>query len=104
LKTGGRRHSTGFGYIGFGNVQSVFNRHSKQAFSEVKEKLDYEAHLHYKVNFLHKKLSAEEKLAIKNKIRAADKKRTKKALIITFIIAIPITYFVIDLIKSIMSH
>lgn len=104
MKRGGRRHSTGFGYIGFGNVQSVFNRHSKRPFSEVKEKLDYEAHLHYKVEFLHKTLSVEEKEAIKNKIRSADKLRTKKALIITIIIAIPISYFVIDLIKSIMSR
>ena len=85
-------------------MQSVFNRHSKQPFSEVKEKLDYEAHLHYKVDFLHKTLSYEEKEAIKNNIRSANTKRTKKALIITFIITIPITYFVIDLVNSIMSH
>ena len=104
MKRQKRRHSTGFGYIGFGNMQSVFNRHSKQPFSEVKEKLDYEAHLHYKVDFLHKTLSYEEKEAIKNNIRSANTKRTKKALIITFIITIPITYFVIDLVNSIMSH
>lgn len=38
----GRRHSTGFGYIGFGNSQATFNQSSKKAFSKYKEKLDFE--------------------------------------------------------------
>lgn len=104
MKRVSRRHSTGFGYIGFGNVQSVFNRHSKKPFSEIKEKLNREAHLHYKVHFNHKELSAAEKETIKNNIRAAELKRTKKALVITAILAIPITYFVIDMVQRIMSH
>ena len=99
-----RRHSTGFGYIGFGNVQSVFNLHSKTPFSEIKEKLNNEAQLHYKVHFNHKILSPEEKETIKNNIRTAELKRTKKALIITAILAVPITFFVIDMIQRIMNR
>ena len=41
-----RRHSTGFGYIGFGNSQSTFNQKSSTPFSVYKEKLDLEAQLH----------------------------------------------------------
>ena len=33
-----RRHSTGFGYIGFGNSQSTFNQKSSTPFSVYKEK------------------------------------------------------------------
>ena len=63
----GRRHSTGFGYIGFGNNQGVFNQSSKKPFSKYKERLDLEAHLHYKIEFLHKDLSKEDKLKIKER-------------------------------------
>ena len=64
-----RRHSTGFGYIGFGNNQSTFNQTSKTPFSVYKEKLDLEAHLHYEMHFLHKDLSKEAKHRIREKIR-----------------------------------
>ena len=73
-----RRHSVGFGYIGFGNNQSVFNQNSKKAFSELKEKLNSETHFHYQLVFLHKKLSKAEKEIIKNKIRKDEKRRAKK--------------------------
>lgn len=97
-----RRHSTGFGYIGFGNNQSVFNRHSKKPFSKVKERLNYEAELHYEVDFYHHKLSKAEKKAIKDKIRKDARKRNIKASLISIIIFGFVVYGSLELIKSIM--
>ena len=72
MERNSRRHSTGFGYIGFGNNQNVFNQSSRKAFSNLKEKLNKETHLHYQLEFLHKTLSKEEKEKcrwyLKNKI------------------------------------
>lgn len=78
MERNSRRHSTGFGYIGFGNNQNVFNQSSRKAFSNLKEKLNKETHLHYQLEFLHKTLSKEEKELIKNKIRKAEKHRIIK--------------------------
>ncbi|MFY0712731.1 hypothetical protein J1D01_03570 [Seonamhaeicola sp. NFXS20] len=77
-----RRHNTGFGYIGFGNNQSLFNQKSTQAFSSLKEKLDNETHYHFKLNFTHKKLTKQEKDLIKNKIRRDEKIKTRKTIIV----------------------
>ncbi|MEP3838473.1 MAG: hypothetical protein ABJM36_12535 [Algibacter sp.] len=89
-----RRHSTGFGYIGFGNNQSVFNQTTTKAFSSLKEKLDSETFYHHKVNFLHKKLSKAEKEAIKENIRKQEKIRTQKTIVLFVILAIPIFFFI----------
>ncbi|SFD25887.1 hypothetical protein [Algibacter pectinivorans] len=89
-----RRHSTGFGYIGFGNNQSVFNQNTTKAFSSLKEKLDNETFLHHNVHFLHKKLTKAEKEAIKARIRKQEKIRTKKTIALFIILAIPIFFFV----------
>ncbi|REE25066.1 hypothetical protein DFQ09_103374 [Winogradskyella pacifica] len=100
----GRRHSTGFGYIGFGNSQTTFNQRSSKPFSKYKEKLDLEAHLHYKMSFLHKDLTKEDKKKIKDKIRQQERKLLKKTAIISsivFIIIATITYY---LITKIISH
>ena len=56
------RHSRGFGYIGFGNNPSTFNQKKRILFSVYKEKLDFETHLPYKMDFLHQKLKKEGKL------------------------------------------
>ena len=69
----GRRtklHSTGFGYIGFGNSQSNFNQRTSTPLSVYKEKLDSEVHLHYEMEFLHIDLSKKEKQKIKDKKNA----------------------------------
>ena len=50
MKRRSRRHSTGFGYIGFGNNQATFNQKTSTPFSVYKEKLDLEAHLHYEMH------------------------------------------------------
>ncbi|MDD7887900.1 hypothetical protein [Flavivirga sp. 57AJ16] len=99
-----RRHSTGFGYIGFGNNQSVFNQHSNKPFSILKEKLNNETYLQYQLNFSHKTLTKSEKEIIKNKIRKDEKVRTRKTIIV-FIFVFTIILFIIKLlIDSFMSE
>ncbi|GAA4807183.1 hypothetical protein [Litoribaculum gwangyangense] len=98
-----RRHSPGFGYIGFGNSQSVFNQSSKKAFSEIKEKLNSETHLRYQLDFLHKKLTKEEKLLIKNKIRKAEKRKTIKTIAVTLILLMGVLFSINMLIVNMMS-
>jgi hypothetical protein len=100
----GRRHSTGFGYIGFGNNQKTFNQKSKGAFSSYKEKLDLEAHLHYKMDFLHKDLSKKDKQKIKDKIRKEERKLLMKTSIISFVIFMGIAYIAYYLINQILSR
>ncbi|WP_341216408.1 hypothetical protein [uncultured Wocania sp.] len=81
-----RRHSTGFGYIGFGNVRSVFNQSSNKAFSTLKEKLNEKTHFHFKLNFSHKKLTKEEREIIKNKIRKEEKRKSIQAVVLTILV------------------
>jgi hypothetical protein len=94
----GRRHSTGFGYIGFGNNQGVFNLSSKKPFSKYKERLDLEAHLHYKIEFLHKDLSKEDKLKIK------ERKVNTRTSVISVLLFIILSFGVFYLISQIMSR
>ena len=87
-----RRHSTGFGYIGFGNSQATFNQKTSTPFSSYKEKLDLEAHLHYKMEFLHKNLTKADKQKIKDKIRLQERKLFIRTAIISIIIFIIVAY------------
>ncbi len=100
----GRRHSTGFGYIGFGNNQTTFNQKSKGVFSSYKEKLNLEAHLHYEMHFLHKDLSKADKQKIKDKIRKAERQLFIRTAIISSIIFIGVAYITYYLINQIRSH
>ena len=102
--SGRRRHSTGFGYIGFGNSQATFNQKSSSPFSKYKEKLDNEAHLHYKMHFLHKDLSKEDKQKIKDNIRLQERKLLKKTAIISIIVFLIVAYVAYYLITKILSH
>ena len=95
-----RRHSTGFGYIGFGNNQSIFNQHSKKAFSELKDKLNEETHLHHQILFSHKKLTKPEREAIKNRIRNAERRKSIKIMLVTFILSLLISILSYKLILS----
>ncbi|WP_296384664.1 hypothetical protein [Winogradskyella sp.] len=99
-----RRHSTGFGYIGFGNSQSTFNQKSSTPFSVYKEKLDLEAHLHYEMEFLHKDLSKEDKQKIKDKIRKEERQLFIRTAIISFFVFLGVSYLAYYLIKQILSH
>ena len=100
----GRRHSTGFGYIGFGNSQATFNQKSNTAFSKYKEKLDLEAHLHYKMHFLHKDLSKKEKQLIKDKIRKQERQLLIKTTIVSIIVFAVVAYIAYYLIQQILSR
>ncbi|WP_157662508.1 MULTISPECIES: hypothetical protein [unclassified Winogradskyella] len=100
----GRRHSTGFGYIGFGNSQGVFNQSSKKPFSKYKEKLDLEAHLHYKMEFLHKDLSKNDKQKIKEKIRIQERKVNIRTSIVSVLLFLLLSFGVFHLISQIMSR
>ncbi len=99
-----RRHSTGFGYIGFGNNQSTFNQKTSTPFSVYKEKLDLEAHLHYQMEFMHKNLTKEDKEKIKNKIRKQEQKLFKRTVAISLIIFGFVVYVAYYLINQILSH
>jgi len=99
-----RRHSTGFGYIGFGNNQSTFNQSSKKPFSTYKQKLDLEAHLHYKMDFLHKDLSKEDKQKIKEKIRRQERKLNRRTTIVTIVLFLGLSYLTFHMIDQIMSR
>jgi len=100
----GRRHSTGFGYIGFGNNQNTFNQSSKKPFSNYKQKLDLEAHLHYKMDFLHKDLSKEDKQKIKEKIKRQERIINTRTTILTLILFALLVISVVNLITKIMSR
>lgn len=104
MERNSRRHSNGFGYIGFGNNPNVFNQYSRKAFSSLKEKLHKETHLHFKLDFLHKNLTKEEKQIIKNKIRKQEKQRTIKALTLSSILLIMVLFFIKILIGNIMAR
>lgn len=99
-----RRHSIGFGYIGFGNNQSTFNQKTSTPFSVYKEKLDLEAHLHYQMEFMHKNLTKEDKEKIKNKIRNQEQKLFKRTVAISLIIFGFVVYVAYYLINQILSH
>ncbi|WP_412985668.1 hypothetical protein [Pontimicrobium sp. IMCC45349] len=104
MKRPSRRISNGFGYIGFGNVSTVFNQSTRKAFTEIKERLDSEAHSKHKVHFLHKQLSKTEKENIKNTIRKAERKRFYQTLSITVIIGLFIAFGIANLIENIMNN
>lgn len=99
-----RRHSTGFGYIGFGNNQGVFNRKSKLPFSEVKERLHHETRLHYKIDFLHSNLTDEDKRFIKRKIRRQRLRVRQHTIAASLILAFIVAWIIFYLITQIMSR
>ena len=104
MSSRGRRHSTGFGYIGFGNNQTTFNQKSKGAFSSYKEKLNLEAHLHYEMHFLHKDLSKADKQKIKDRIRKEEHQLFMRTAIISLFVFIGVAYIAYYLIEQIRSH
>lgn len=104
MKRQSRRHSTGFGYIGFGNNHSVFNQSTNKAFSALKDKLNEETHFHYQLNFSHEKLTKEERELIKNKVRKGEKKRLIKTTIVFIVAAIIIGVFIKLAIENFVSR
>lgn len=99
-----RRHSTGFGYIGFGNNQSTFNQYSKKVFSSLEETLEQNSQIHFQLNFTHKDLTKAEKELIKNKIRKQEKLQLKKTIVVFVLILIVVFLFIKLLIDTFMSN
>ena len=104
MKRQSRRHSTGFGYIGFGNSHSVFNQSANTPFSALKDKLDEQTHFHFQLNFSHKKLTKEERKLIKNKVRKGEKERLIKTIIVFIIAAIIIGVFINLAIDNVLTR
>ena len=92
------------GHFGIGSNQNNTTQKAKVAFSEYKENLDLEAHLHYKLNFTHVNLSKADKEKIKNKIRRQQRKVNIKTGIISFILFLGVAYVAIHLITQIVSR
>ncbi|MCB4797790.1 hypothetical protein [Neotamlana laminarinivorans] len=103
MKRTSRRIGNGFGYSGFGNNQSVFNQSSRRAFSSLKDKLNSETHLHFELDFLHKKLTKEEKETIKNKIRKSEKRKSIRVYILASFLLIIFLVFLKILVTNIMN-
>ncbi|MFY0603798.1 MAG: hypothetical protein JXQ93_07590 [Flavobacteriaceae bacterium] len=93
-----------FGYYGFGNVGSVFNRKPKPVFEKIRtiygdelERLDYKK----KGNKFHQDLTQSDREAVRKKIRDTFKKQRKieilkiSLFIIVIIILIYIVYFLV---------
>ncbi|MFH4968126.1 hypothetical protein V8G61_07965 [Gaetbulibacter sp. M240] len=93
-----RRHLTGFGYIGFGNNQTVFNQNSKKAFSELKHSLNQTSHKHYQCHFSHQALSKEAKDHIKNTIRKEERIRNRKIYFVFFLSVVVVGMLIYHLI------
>lgn len=91
-----RRHSTGFGYIGFGNSQDVFNRKASKPFTGVKNKLNKESHKVFNTHYLHHDLTEIERLHIKNRIRKKHKRNNIVAIFITVILMLILIVFIIN--------
>ncbi|WP_299365484.1 hypothetical protein [Winogradskyella sp.] len=99
-----RRHSTGFGYIGFGNNQATFNQKTSVPFSVYKEKLDLEAHLHYEMEFMHKDLTKADKQKIKDKIRKQERKLFIRTTILSLFVFALVAFIAYYLINQILSR
>jgi hypothetical protein len=92
------------GHFGIGSNQNNATQKAKAAFSEYKERLDLEAHLHYKMNFLHVDLSKEDKERIKNKIRKQERKMFIRTSVISVLLFIGVAYIAVHLITQIVSR
>jgi len=99
-----RRHLTGFGYIGFGNNQNIFNQKSRKAFSELKTNFNEKTQKHYQCHFLHESLTKEAKAHIKNTIRKEEKARNRNILLVFILSIIPLAFLIKYLIDSFIDH
>jgi hypothetical protein len=92
------------GHFGIGSNQTNATQQAKTPFSEYKERLDLEAHLHYKLHFLHRDLSKEDKERIKDKIRREERKVFIRTSLISIIVFVGVAYVAVHLITKIVSR
>jgi hypothetical protein len=97
-----RRHSIGFGYIGFGNKHEAFNRKPKEAFTELKDSYNAEVHEDHELNFNENKLSDEDRDRIKNRIQKAKKRKAIKVIIISILVFVMLFFVLKYLANSIL--
>lgn len=97
-----RRHKTGFGYIGAGNNQDVFNRKPRKAFSEIKDKLNFESQKKFQLYFNDNKINEAQRKAIKDKIKNNEKAKSLLAVIITIILLLIMIFVAIQMIKGVL--
>ena len=103
MKYSKRRHNTGFGYIGFGNNTSVFNRKPKQIYSNLKNNLNQTSVKQFNVDFKSKTLTETDKLAIKKKVKQNSKGKIILSAIITLVVLILLVITAIYTIKGILK-
>ena len=99
-----RRHSIGFGYIGFGNKHEAFNRKPKEAFTELKDSFNAEVHEDHELNFNEDKLSDEDRSRIKNRIQKAKKRKTIKVIIISLLVFVMLFFAIKYLANGILHY
>lgn len=92
------------GHFGIGSNQGNATQKAKKPFSEYKERLDLEAHLHYQMDFLHVDLTKEEKQQIKNNIRKQERRILIRTSIISVVLFIGVAYAAVHLITKIVSR
>jgi hypothetical protein len=92
------------GHFGIGSNQTIATQKAKAPFSEYKERLDMEAHLHYKMHFLHRDLTKEDKERIKEKIRKEERRMFIRTSVISVILFIGVAYIAVHLITKIVSR
>lgn len=73
-------------------------------FSEIKEKLHSETHLHYKLDFLHCELTETDRAFIKNKIKKQERKVVFKTRVLSVVLAMMVAVVAYYLIIQIMSR
>ena len=97
-----RRHSTGFGYMGFGNSIAVFNRNAKAPFSKIKDQLNTTSLKELKLDFNDKSLSETDKKIIKEKIKSESKRKNTFAIIISIIVSVLVILALKSIIEGIL--
>ncbi|MEX2380179.1 MAG: hypothetical protein WD530_05515 [Vicingaceae bacterium] len=100
-----RRISPSSAYIGAGNKTSIFSRKARKPFEDIsdiyKQAIKKDSDQDYRESF--RKLTEEEKIAIKQKIRKQNIKTNQKlffAIILTVLFSVALLYLLIFLIKN----
>lgn len=102
MKRTKRRHKTGFGYIGFGNQQTMFNRKATPPFSKLKSQLHSESRKAYNQYFNASKLSEIQKQQIKQRVKSSNRIKSVIVLVVSVILLIFIILFVKYAIEGVM--
>jgi hypothetical protein len=92
-----RRHKTGIGY-----GHTYYSKNVRADFSEIKYKLNLASLKSKAVEFNSEKLSAAERIQIKNNIRKSNKVKTVRILIIKIVSTIVLIIIAIEVIEGVL--